>query len=259
LIPSNCSQSFTISNTGPDGSILNYTVKDDGALGGFLSFTPSSGSLPSGASVAINVEVKTAFVNDNAGLSGASLVLNVYTPQASNYQKIAVPVNIKSIISELPLLLGTWNGKWSGKTGSGPFAGDLPATVSGTWSLFITGADTAGKTITGSLTWIGNDAYWPFNMNSSGTFVSSTLTPLPVNVVLPLNASNTSFSIENGCNAAWIFIQIKGGNGASNLYGPSMGADFNINADTIATFNSWFMTEPSSYNTSVGTLTGAKP
>src|ERR1700733_7079811 len=84
LLPDNCQQSFTIKNTGPQGSTLNYTVADDGALSGFLSFTNGTGALNSGVSTTITVSVKAAFVSSSPSLVGASLILDVYTPKASN-------------------------------------------------------------------------------------------------------------------------------------------------------------------------------
>ena len=71
LLPNNCQQTFIIKNTGPQGSILNYTIADDGALSGFLSFTNGTGSLSSGISTTIMVSVKPSFVNSNPSLNGA--------------------------------------------------------------------------------------------------------------------------------------------------------------------------------------------
>jgi hypothetical protein len=53
FLPNNCLQSFTITNTGPTGSVLDFTVADDGSLGGFLNLGTTAGSLAAGVSATI--------------------------------------------------------------------------------------------------------------------------------------------------------------------------------------------------------------
>ena len=120
LLRNNCPQSFTISNIGPQGSNLDYVVADDGALGGFLNIKEDikgdgngGGSLPSGSSVTIAVSVKPDFTSSQPSLVGATLVLSIYTPSASNFVKFPVSVEIRS---EIDVLLGTWSGTWSGSS-----------------------------------------------------------------------------------------------------------------------------------------------
>jgi hypothetical protein len=93
-LPQNWSQSFTINNTGPSGSTMNYTVADDGALGGFLDVQNASGSLKGGQSSTVTVSVKPDFVSGVPTLVGSTLGLSVYTPNAANYIKSLVTVKI---------------------------------------------------------------------------------------------------------------------------------------------------------------------
>lgn len=71
VVPDNCPQSITISNAGPQGSILNYTVADDGALGGFLDLNGEgrfvSGSLAAGATAQVTVTVQEQFATNWKG------------------------------------------------------------------------------------------------------------------------------------------------------------------------------------------------
>jgi len=266
LLPENCMQVFTITNTGPKGSTLSFTVKDDGALQGFLEFGGvSSGSLASGASVNIDVEINPSFENDQS-LIGAVLVLDVYTPQASNFTKIPVPVNVKSINSIAQSLVGTWSGTWSGQTGTTtPVEPAEP--VSGTWTLNVTAIDTASKTITGSIKWQGNDAYWDFVYVTPYPAVSSaTLTAVPVNDDIQLDASNTSFFYDGGkpgqntCVQSVIGLTITNGNGTNDsANGDDLGrfiADFNVVLNKIAgTGTNLFNTTPTA-NTGQGSSGG---
>jgi hypothetical protein len=70
-------------------------VADDGPLGGFLDVQNGLGVLPGGTSATVSVSVLPAFAGDTGpSLVGATLVLSVYTPQASNSVKTGVAVNI---------------------------------------------------------------------------------------------------------------------------------------------------------------------
>ncbi len=103
---------FTIRNDGPPGSVLNYVVADDGALGGFLDFNgvqePVFGSLSSGNATNVLVSVDDRFVNDWWGL--ATLVVDVYTPDI--HPKLSNPVSV-TVDSWQTMLQGPWSGGWS--------------------------------------------------------------------------------------------------------------------------------------------------
>ncbi len=171
LLPYNCPVSFVIANIGPEGSILNYSVVDDGTLGGFLTFTnnqgstntghpniPVTGSLNAGGYATITVSVGPEFTDSSfGGLVGSTLVLNIYTPNASNYIKTPVAVDIRNYNDEVQQLCGIWSGTWSGNS-----YGQASATspVSGTWILNLQSVDLANQTASGTLTWNGSDVYW---------------------------------------------------------------------------------------------------
>jgi len=270
LLPGDCTQSFTITNTGPKGSMLTFTVADDGALGGFLDFgnsgtnsdTPVSYTLASGESNTISVIVNPNFVNAKPSLIGATLVLNVYTPGASNYTKIPVSVNIESVDIIAPSLIGTWSGTWSGATKQ------LPAVpVSGTWKMNITAVDTAKSTVSGSITWAGNDAFYSFSNDMPGPNPDS-LVYYPVNTTIPLNAANASFTYGNSpaepSNATCHGINFTFDYNTNPNYAVGFSAEFNTVTNTIipgtGSFNSapaWGLTITLAPQ-SVGTLTGSK-
>jgi len=255
LLPEHCNEAFTITNTGPQGSSLNFTVKDDGALQGFLTFSNASGSLPSGASAIINVGLKPDFGNDQ-GLIGAVLVLDVYTPQASNFTKIPVSINVKSVSSTAQSLVGTWSGTWSGQTSGVTESGVQPEPaepVSGTWTLVGTSVDTASNTISGSFTWQGNDAYWD---NGGGNTFSTTLIPDPVNETFQLNAANASFSYSTGGpGSCQTVLLLTISYGTFPNYELGIETQFNTATNTMTGI---FSTQPAAGNESFGTMAGAK-
>ena len=105
IVPQNCPQSFTISNDGPPGSVLNFLVLDNGPVGGNLNFafadpgtSPGNGSLYVSGSLSAGASSTVwAFVNpdlaadlwkfDIAGDLGEPMIeeaVNVYTPDATN-------------------------------------------------------------------------------------------------------------------------------------------------------------------------------
>jgi hypothetical protein len=270
LLPNNCQQSFTITNTGPQGSILNYTVADDGALGGFLSFTNSTGSLNPGVSTTISVSVKPAFVSSSPSLAGSSLVLNVYTPKATNYTKIAVPVNIRSMNSLTSLLIGTWNGTWTGTSygANNPGQAQPSSPISGTWIINLQTIDTVAMTATGSLTWNGTDAYWTYTFDNNGLITSATPNPFIPNRTIKFDATNTTYNYAapgSGCTS--IHLTIAGFNNQPNpsdaFYGPWFSADFDVNSNMVSTQGNGFSTHPYAPVTfattsSSGTVTGKK-
>jgi len=261
LLPNNCPQQFTISNTGPQGSVLNYTVADDGALKGFLSFGPFKGSLKSGASVTISVNINPSFVNANPSLIGATLILNVYTPNASNFTKIPVSVNIKSINTIAPSFAGTtWGGTWAGK--SVGFVSTAP--VSGTWTLNLQSLDTVAKTATGSLTWNGTDVYWSYVYDNNGVITSATPNPFVPNRTIKFNAANATFNYSaptNSCSQSEIYLTINAKQtigSVYNTYGPSISANFDINSNMVDTAGFGFETHPYSPDSSLSSISTGK-
>jgi hypothetical protein len=270
LLPENCAQSFTIKNTGPMGSMLNYTVTDNGALGGFLDFNNSPGSLAANESITINVSVKAAFVSSTPSLVGASLVLNVNTPQASNFIKTPVPVNIKSISTIVPLFIGTWAGTWTGTSmgRNNPTEAQPSSPVSGTWTLTLKTLDTTTMTATGSLKWIGTDAYWTYLVNAGGLITKATPNLFVPDRTIQFDASNAAFTYSNraaGCSS--IHLTVEGfknfPNPSDGFYGPWFSADFDIGSNMVITIGNGFSTHPyapSSFDTNVssGTVSGKK-
>ena len=83
---------------------MHFSVADNGALGGFLNVSPDSGEIDGAGvkggeqSVLITVSVSSAFSADTSpgSLVGSTLVLNIYTPQASNATKSVVNVFINT-------------------------------------------------------------------------------------------------------------------------------------------------------------------
>jgi hypothetical protein len=272
LLPNNCQQSFTITNTGPQGSTLNYSIADDGALGGFLSFTNGTGALGPGASATIGVTVKAGSVNSNPSLVGASLVLNVYTPKASNFVKVAVPVNIKSIAGIASSLIGTWSGTWTGNSygANNPTQAQPSAPISGTWTINLKTVDTATMTATGSLTWNGADAYWTYTFDKNGLITSATPNLFKPDRTIQFDATNTTFiynSSQGGCSQSDILLTISGFKNQPNpsdaFYGPQFTGDFNVITNTVISIGNGFSAHPYApvtfaTNVSNGTITGKK-
>jgi hypothetical protein len=270
LLPQNCMQSFTITNSGPQGSTMDYTVADDGALGGFLSFTNAAGTLNSGASVTIAVSVKPAFINASPSLIGASLVLDVYTPKATNFTKIPVPVKIKSITGIAPLLVGTWAGTWTGSSYgiNNPGQAQPTSPVSGTWTVVINTIDTVALTATGSLTWNGTDAYWTYIFDTNGLITTATPVAFIPDRTIQFDKTNTTFSYPTpGSNCTMLHLRIGGFDNQPNpsdaFYGPQFTADFDIGTNTVSSTNAGFSAHPYApgtfaTNVSSGTVTGKK-
>ncbi|MFI5136570.1 MAG: hypothetical protein ACHQIM_02000 [Sphingobacteriales bacterium] len=272
LLPNNCPRTFTISNTGPKESMLNYTIADDGALGGFLEFAPTAGSLGAGTSVVINVFVKPAFVNSNPSLVGSSLVLNVYSPKASNFTKTPVTVKVSSIASIAASFTGTWAGTWTGASDgyNNPNQAQPSAAVSGTWSLNLKTIDTAGKTATGSLTWNGTDIFWTYTYDKNGLIITATPNPFIPNRTILFDATNTTFTYTappNSCSQSEIHLTIDGTfnqpNPSDGFYGPWFSADFDMSTNLVSTAGNGFLTHPYDHTTfatdlSSGNISGKK-
>ena len=162
LLPYNCSVSFVIVNEGPVGTVLNYSIDDIGALGGFLDYTNGVGSLKSGEFATITVTVDPNFTRTGLGGlgegDGSTLVLTINTPGASNYKKNVVSVHVLDFATEVQKLCGIWKGTWSGVS-SGP---KTTTPVSGTWTLNILTIDWINSSATATLSWSGNDAWWDY-------------------------------------------------------------------------------------------------
>ena len=95
-LPANTPQTFVIANTGGSDSNMSYLVADNEALGGFLNVQNGLGSVQGGGSTTVTVSVLPEFASDTGlgSLVGATLGLNVYTPQASNFVRTDVAVYI---------------------------------------------------------------------------------------------------------------------------------------------------------------------
>jgi hypothetical protein len=209
ILPYNCPVSFVIANVGPEGSILNYSIADDGALGGFLTFTnnqgstntghpniPVTGSLNANSAVTITVSVGPEFTDTSfGGLVGSTLVLSINTPKASNYIKTPVAVYISNYNDEVQKLCGIWSGTWSGLS----YQGKKDAPVNGTWELNLQSVDWAHQTATGTLTWNGSDAYWNY-VGNDADLNSSVPHYYIVNRTLIFNNFNAELSSNGPCD-----------------------------------------------------------
>ena len=268
-LPANPPQTFTISNAGPQGSVLDYQVINDGALAGFLEIGNASGSLNAGQSQQISVEVLDEFTEDET-LINANLIVDVYTPEASNYIKVAIGQPIVGIAEVAQKLVGTWTGTWSGQS---QFTCDInvvpiSATASGNWSLTIDSvamtddlsADSTTGSATGSITWDGDDVVW----SCTG---SDNMTPTPgpfiPNRTLVFDATLATLTADaNSCNGGNVLLNVdaSGPGGPGDQYGPSVSAT--LSADALTIESGGFTTNP--YNAdetfvTQGTVTGSIP
>lgn len=259
-LPNNCPALFRIKNVGAEGSVLSYSVEDNGALGGFLNFTNASGRLNSGESSTISVSVKPEFSGTGFGsIAPSDLVLNISTPDASNRKQQTVSVAVRSV-------LGNWSGTWSGNSSSGWIAAigkELKAPVSGTWRLHLESIDPVNKTATGSLTWAGTDQYWVFNSD----FTSATPAAFVTNRTITFNSANTEVVMGYGACEV-LQLNIDGTAGAANpsdaFYGPSISINLNTaNNSAYKDNDKGFVTHPYDPATmltymSTGNLIGSK-
>ncbi|MDP2335359.1 MAG: hypothetical protein Q8N05_02700 [Bacteroidota bacterium] len=190
LLPYNCSVSFVIVNEGPVGTLLNYSIDDIGALGGYLDYTNGIGSLKSGGFAIVTVSVDPNFTKSGfGGLGGSTLVLNINTPNASNYTKNVVSVHIQDFDVEVQKLCGTWKGTWSGLS----YGPKKTTPVSGTWILNLLTIDWLNQSVTATLTWTGTDAWWDYAGNDTDANNSM---PHYTNVNLTLVLNNLISSIN---------------------------------------------------------------
>jgi len=147
------SQTFTITNSGASGSTLTWTMSDDTA---WLTVSPSSGSLGSGASATLTASV------DISGLSAGTYnaTITVSDPNATNSpQTISVTLTI-SAQSKPTISLDKTSMNFSAIQG-----GSNPASQTFT----ITNSGVSGST----LTWtISDDATWLTLSPSSGSLNS---------------------------------------------------------------------------------------
>ncbi len=270
-LPDNCPVEFKITNSGPKWSILNYLVADDGALGGFLKVENFGGSLPSGASATIRVSVKPEFVNAIPSVIGSTFVLNVLTPEASNFVKVPISVPVRSVDNVAIELLGGWTGSWSGMS-FGPNAPGQPqpsVAIGGNWVLNIQAIDVVNQTAAGTLTWTGKDIYWTSSTLPDGTFVATPHNFIPDRTI-QFDASNTTliYAGFNGCNQGHRFqLTIDATIGAPNpsdkFYGPWFSVELNTDLETVISHGNGFLTHPynpSNFATGLnnGNVTGTK-
>ncbi len=228
VLPENCAQTITVSNAGPPGSMLNYFVTDNGALGGFFGYQIFNsdiwgryviGSLPGGTCASFQVEVMpdsaAFFENAEAWQSSGLLpspqwplvttVINVYmlgaNPQSSEIPAVAIyPVEITTADR---VYGGTWCGTWSGTEQ----AGTWQIGVNGAWTLQIssfTYTDGGLSGVSGSFTWQGTDMLfdWEGATNSDGSPDTGTFTPIdnPVNLTWSL----TGWGAELDCGGGLV-------------------------------------------------------
>jgi hypothetical protein len=272
-LPNNCPQSFIIKNIGAPGSILNYTVADDGALGGFLTVNSKGGSIGAGESAVIGISIMGRFVNSSPTLIGATLVVNVYTPDATNYKKIPVPVYVKNIDDISLYLIGTWTGTWAGQSYFNAPNNQQSVPINGTWTLNIATVDTIKKTVTGSLNWTGTDAAWTPNFDPQGNIISGTpgliLIDTTINLSHAFNTFNFNVSTganQNVCSQSGINLTIDPVDysliGKPPGYGPKFVATFDINSNIVSSLpGDGFISHPfPNYGKalSTGAITGKK-
>ncbi len=89
------SQSFTITNSGAYGSTLNYSISDNA---GWLSVSPTSGSLASGESQTVTVNYNTANIVE--GTHNANITVSA-SDCTNSPQVIPVTLEIRGLFSEI--------------------------------------------------------------------------------------------------------------------------------------------------------------
>lgn len=270
FLPNNCARAFVITNSGPQGSTLGYAIYDNGALGGFLNFTNGIGSLPSGSSATISVTVNPLFVSSQPTLVGSTLVLDVSTPQATNYTHFPVGINIRSMADQAQNLLGTWSGTWSGKSygASNPGQPSPDTSVGGTWTVNAQTVNPANNTASGTVTWNGTDAYWTYTFDNYGNITSASPQTFNATRTFSFNSSNATFITPlpgGGCDRFRLIIN-DFTSSTYGVYGPRLVLDMDLRANTVTTSGSSFTAWPYapvyvnnlSSNQSNGSLSGRK-
>ncbi len=268
-LPNNCASSFVITNSGPAGTILSYSVLNSNTNTEHLVFTNPSGALPSGGSVTVSVSVDPADINAPF-IIGSTLNVEVNTPNALNRTQTFLPVYIRSMADQAQNLAGTWSGTWSGNSYGAANPGQpSPSTpVSGTWTINVQSVNPAGNTASGTVTWNGNDAYWTYTLDGNGNITSATSHPFNANSSFPFSSSNASFitpSPGSACDRFRLVINDFPGS-SYGVYGPRMVLDMNLRSNTVvsgaSSWTAWPYTPVYVNNLSVsqsnGSLSGAK-
>jgi PKD repeat protein len=248
FLPANCPRPFTITNTGPAGSILNYAVFDDGSLGGFLDYTNGTGSLAQGRSATVAVTVDPNFVNAQPSLVGSTLSLHISTPEASNATDSYVAVQIRNNGDQAQNIIGTWTGTWAGFSygAANPGQPSPKTAVNGTWTLAVQSLDLTTSTIMGTLTWAGTDAYWTYTYDANGNITSATPQPFNANQTLQINSSNSSLGFPvSGTSCDRYRLLINNNQGFTyGVYGPRLLLDMDLQTKTIMGGGSSFVAWP---------------
>jgi hypothetical protein len=264
-VPNNCWRSFGITNTGRSGSKLDYSVLDNGALGGFLDLTNASGRLDSGQVAIVSVRILPQFANT----SGSSdYVLDIYTPGASNATHNYITIYRRNINEQINSMIGTWSGAWSGNSFgvNNPGQPYFTSPVSGNWSLNVQSVNLNSLDVSGTLSWTGTDAYWNYTTDGNGLITSAT--PQPFNATHSQVLTNAKIKIPvqgSGCDL-FQFTMNQFTSTGYGVYGPKLTIDMNLFTNQVsASGSSWvawpyapMQTSVLSYNQSNGGLTGKK-
>jgi PKD repeat protein len=250
VLPDDCPVTFTISNAGPAGSTLDYSVADDGALSGFLKIENASGSLASGNSALVSVSVKQdlvpGFWNVNGVFSAITVAVNVYTPKASNFTKM--PVFFETLENFDPI--GTWSGSWSGFSSCHSDT-SVKMPVSGTWLLKVISLNYTDSFINGTLTWQGADKCCE----------NGTSNPVAIDKAVAINHNNSRFYRSSVGATCQNKFKLTLDNQPFSFFGPWIGVTMDTDNKTVTTFGNGFITRPEGQNCqgfSTGTVTGAK-
>ena len=194
VVPGNCGQSITISNAGPQDSVLNYTVVDNGALSGYLNLMDSdpnasvasgsfvSGYLQAGQTAQVTFTVLDRFATNWLG-GTLTTAPSIYTPDAANFVKSFVSVTISTVAQKL---IGSWSGTWTGTNWPpSDLWAQAPVPVGGTWTLNLQTwnlTNPTNQTASGTLIFQGTDCYWgwtnhyPLNINLTIPFANVPIT-----------------------------------------------------------------------------------
>lgn len=269
FLPNNCAQSFVITNTGSQESLLNYNVYNSGILGPDLNFNSPSGTLRSGDSARILVTVKPSAIN-TPYLIGSTLGIEVSTPQVASHIQTFLSVDIRSMNDLAQNLLGTWSGTWSGKSygAANPAQASPDTSVSGTWTLNAQTVNPANNTASGTVTWNGTDAYWTYTFDNYGNITSATPQTFNATRTVSFNSSNATLITPvpgGGCDRFRLIIN-DFPSSTYGIYGPRLVLDMDLRANTVTTSGSSFTAWPYapvfinnlSSNQSNGSLSGRK-
>lgn len=178
------------------------------------------------------------------GLVGSTLVLNVYTPKALNCIQTSVGICAKSVNNEAQKLCGIWSGAWSGKCHAGWAQINTP--VNGTWILNLQTVDWLHQTASGTLTWIGTDAYYSYD--SLGYLMPSGPRPFIPNRTFIFNSSNATLTPRDNICSREFYLHITGwrvpvGHCGDADYGPDFHLVFSSFDGSIVWPSNWF-TQP---------------